>query len=188
MLRKFITKNISGKKVVLLLIIAGAFYLAMLWITIPEVMPYSHGMKILDMMPTGYSHEYVNTLMETLGEKGRATYLFNQIPLDLFYPFFFGISMCLSVACILNKLKRLNGNLFYLTLFPLVAGIFDYSENLSEIMIISSYPNNSEILSQLASVLTITKSSFYTVSFSILIILLIFWGIKSFSFQKMKTR
>jgi hypothetical protein len=187
MLRNLIAKNISGKKVVILLILANVIYLAMMLITIPKVNIYSNGMKILDLMPTGYSPEYVNALMETLGVKGRAAYLFNQIPLDLLYPFFFGISISLSVAYILNKLNRLNGNLFYLILFPLVAGFFDYSENLSEIVILSSYPNNSLISSQIASVLTITKSIFYTVSFLILIIVLIFWGIKSLSSKKWKT-
>ena len=48
-------------------------------------MAFSGGMKLLDMMPLGYDMDYINTLFETLGEKGRDIYLYNQIPVDMIY-------------------------------------------------------------------------------------------------------
>lgn len=43
-------------------------------------------MRLLDMMPTRYDLEYVNTLFETLSQEGRETYLYQQIPFDMLYP------------------------------------------------------------------------------------------------------
>ena len=57
----------------------------MLTITIPKVMSFAGGMKLLDMMPLGYNSEYVNSLFNNLGKKGREVYLLNQIPIDMIY-------------------------------------------------------------------------------------------------------
>ena len=97
-LRDFIKKNIDGKKVLILFILTNILYVIMLTITIPNVMSYAGGMKLLDMIPSGYTSEYVNLLLNALGNKGRHAYLFNQIPLDMVYPFLFGISSCLVLA------------------------------------------------------------------------------------------
>jgi hypothetical protein len=91
-MRNLIYRNLQGWKVLLLFILTGVIYLIMLTVTIPKVMSYSGGMRLLDMMPEGYSAAYVNSLLNTLGEKGRHAYLFTQIPVDLIYPFLFGIS------------------------------------------------------------------------------------------------
>ena len=68
---KFIEKNISGKKVLGLFILTNLVYTFMLTVTIPKTMEFSNGMKLLDMMPTGYDLNYVNELFNWLGENGR---------------------------------------------------------------------------------------------------------------------
>ena len=85
----------------------------MLIITIPKTMTFSAGMKLLDMMPVGYNPEYIITLLDTLGEKGREVYLYNQIPVDMIYPFLFGISYSLLIAYFLKKINKLNSYYFY---------------------------------------------------------------------------
>ena len=67
----------------------------MLIITIPKTMAFSNGMKLLDMMPSGYDSEYITSLFEALGEDGRHAYLYSQLPVDMIYPLLFGISYCL---------------------------------------------------------------------------------------------
>lgn len=71
MLRNLILKNLNGKKVLFLFVLTNIVYVTMLTVTIPEVMNFSGGMKILDMMPAGYDVKYINALFETLGEQGR---------------------------------------------------------------------------------------------------------------------
>jgi hypothetical protein len=58
-LTKFIESNISGKKVLELFILTNVVYILMLTVTIPRTMSHSNGIKLLDMMPTGYDMNYV---------------------------------------------------------------------------------------------------------------------------------
>ena len=176
-MKELIKRNLNGKKVLLLFILTNIIFAFMLIITIPKVMNFSGGMKLLDLIPTGYNAEYVNSLLNALGDKGRDAYLFNQIPIDMIYPFLFGVSYSLVLAYILNKLGKLNGYLFYLCLLPIFSGLFDYFENIGIIIMLNSYPDNSIILSQVTNVFSVLKSSLATIYFIILIILLIVFGI-----------
>jgi hypothetical protein len=175
-MRKLIEKNLSGKKVLLMLIVTNVIYVIMLTVTIPRVMSFAGGMKILDMMPTGYSPDYVNTLLNKLGTEGRHAYLFNQLPLDAIYPFMCGTSYCLLLAYVLRKLNKLQGSLFYLCLIPVFSGLFDYFENIGIVTMLTTYPNNSAALTNVTSVFSVLKSSFTTSYFIILIVSLMVWG------------
>jgi hypothetical protein len=177
-MKKLIKNNIQGKRVLILFIAVNIVYCFMLLVTIPKVMSYSGGMKLPDMLPTGYSAEYVNNLLNTLGEEGRNTYLFLQIPVDMVYPFLFGVSWCLVLAWFLNKLGKLNGSLIYLCLLPLLAGFFDYFENFGVIVILNRYPNNPDFLTQATSVFTILKSMLSTSYFITLIAVVVVFVIK----------
>jgi len=113
-IKELIYRNIEGKKVLFLLILTNLVYGFMLLITIPKVMTYSGGMKIFDMMPMGSEPEYGSLLLEKLGIAGRNAYLYNQIPVDLIYPFLFGITYCLLLAYLFNQLHHLTTETFYL--------------------------------------------------------------------------
>ncbi|WP_264564938.1 hypothetical protein [Flavobacterium sp. N3904] len=172
-MREFIKRNINGKTVLSLFILCNIVYALMLSVTIPEVMHYSDGMKILDMMPTGYDVQYVKTLFNTLGTAGRDLYLYHQLPLDLIYPFLFGVSSCLVLAYFINQLGKLDGKLFYLCLLPLFSGLFDYGENIGIITMLKDYPDISEFQVQITSTFTVIKSVLTTIYFIILIITLL---------------
>lgn len=158
----------------------------MLTITIPKVMSFSSGMKILDLIPTGYSPDYVNSLMGALDEEGRYAYLYNQIPLDMVYPLLFAISWCLIFVYFLQKAGIKESILFYLSFLPLLAGFFDYCENFGIISIITQYPDNPIILSQITNVFSILKSFLSTIYYISLILLLVVIGIRYIS-AKVKT-
>ena len=175
-MKRVINRNISGKKIFWMLIITNLIYVIMLTITIPTVMSFAGGMKILDMMPTGYTPDYVNILLNTLGTEGRHAYLYNQLPLDAIYPFMCGTSYCLLLAYLLKKLNKLEGNLFYLCLIPLFAGFFDYCENIGIVTMLTSYPNNSADLSKVTSVFSVLKSSLTLSHSTILIVCLALLG------------
>ncbi len=177
-MRAFIKRNIQGNQVLLLFIVTNIVYVYMLLVTIPNVMSYSDGMKILDMMPGGYNPDYVVSLFSTLGEQGRNEYLFHQIPVDFVYPLLFAISSFLVLAYFLHQLKKLKGVLFYLCFIPLFAGFFDYCENIGIISLLTNFPENSYFMMRLTSVFSILKSFFTVCYFSILIILLIAFGLK----------
>lgn len=177
-MKKLINKNLNGKSILSLFVLTQVVYVIMLTITIPKVMSYSNGMNLLDMIPTGYNAEYVYSLLETLGEKGRHAYLFNQIPLDLIYPSLFGVTYCLLLVYVLQKLGKAESYLFYTCLIPLFSGLFDYVENIGIITMLKSYPAHSETVAQATSVFSVLKSSFTTVTLTLLLVFLITWGYK----------
>ncbi|WOD43553.1 hypothetical protein [Hwangdonia lutea] len=100
-LKSTIEKNISGKKVLALFILTNLVYVFMLWVTIPKTMVYSNGMKLLDMMPTGYNFNYANELLSTLGDIGRNTYLTSQLPVDMIYPLLQGLQITSKILGLL---------------------------------------------------------------------------------------
>jgi hypothetical protein len=176
-MKELLKKYLYGKKIFALFILTNLVYAFMLIVTIPRVMSYSRGMKLPDMMPTGYNAEYINSLLSVLGEKGRSAYLFNQLPVDMIYPFLFGITYSLLLAYILNKLGKLGGYLFYLCLLPLIAGLFDYFENFGLIAMLTGYPDFSKILASVTNIFSIMKSFLTTIYFFTLIVSLIALGI-----------
>lgn len=177
-MRSMINKNLKGNIIIPLFLLAGIIYAIMMTITIPKVMSFSDGMKILDMMPTGYNVAYVETLLKTLGEEGRYVYLYNQIPLDMIYPLLFGVSCCLILALVIKKLGKSEGSLFYLCFLPLFAALFDYCENIGIIALLIEYPGHSEIMAKITNVFSILKSSITTLFILVLIVLLIITGMK----------
>ena len=183
-MKEIIQRNIQGWKVLSFFIAANLVYAYMMIISIPKVMSFSNRMKILDMMPTGYNSEYVNTLFTTLGEEGRNAYLYGQIPADMIYPLLYGISFCLLLAFFLNKLNKLNGNLFYLVFLPIIGGVFDYLENTGTIIMLNNYPDISDASVNITNTFSIIKSLSTTIYFVVLIITLIALGIKTIKRNK----
>ena len=177
-LKNIIESKHSGKIILGLFILTNIIYSYMLMVTIPKTMKFSNGMKLLDMMPTGYDWKYVNQLFNTLGENGRNIYLTSQIPVDMFYPFLFAISYCFIFAYFLNKLKKLNTSFVYLCLLPIIAGIADYFENFGIIRMLNNYPDLTETMVNTTNTFSVLKSTSTTIFFIALTVILILIGIK----------
>ncbi|WP_417888063.1 hypothetical protein [Zunongwangia sp.] len=175
---KFIEKNVSGKKVLGLFILTNLVYTFMLTVTIPKTMEFSNGMKLLDMMPTGYDLNYVSKLFTSLGENGRLTYLTRQIPVDMIYPLLFGLSYCLILGYFLKKLKKLNSPYIYICVIPIIAGITDYLENIGIITMLKNYPELKGIAVYTTNVFSVIKSISTSLFFIALLVVLITLGIK----------
>lgn len=175
--KALLTRNIAGKKVLLFFLLANLIYVLMLTITIPKVMAFSNGIKLLDMMPAGYDFEYVNLLFNTLGQEGRNTYLYTQIPLDMLYPLLFGISFCLVLAYFLNRLNKLRTPFIYLCLLPIIAGSFDYLENIGIVTLLSNYPDIAINTVKITNIFSLIKSTSTTIYFVVLMITFIILGI-----------
>lgn len=178
-IKEIIDRGLTGKKVLLFFVITNIVYAIMLLVTIPKTMTFSNGLKLLDMMPLGYDSEYINRLFETLGDTGRYVYLTNQLPVDMIYPFLFGVSYCLLIGYFLKKLNKLNSPFFYLCFLPIIAGIADYAENFGIITMLNNYPNLSQISMDATNIFTLVKSMTTTAFFLALIITLLVLGIKT---------
>ena len=177
-IQAIIEKHLIGKKIVLLFILTNLVFVLMLTVTIPMLLSFSKGMKTLDMIPLGYDSEYIKILFDTLGERGRSVYLYYQIPLDMIYPFLFGVSYCLLIAYFLKKLHKLNTPYIYLCFLPVIAGIADYAENLGIITMLTKYPELTQFSMTATNTFSIVKSMTTTVYFAALLITLLLLGIK----------
>ncbi len=184
LLTKFIEKNTSGKKVLGLFILTNVVYIFMLTVTIPKTMGYSNGMKLLDMIPTGYDLNYVTELFNSLGENGRETYLTSQIPVDMIYPLLFGLTYCLLLGYFLKKLNKFNSPYLYLCLLPVIAGISDYFENIGIITMLNGYPNLTQVSVSTTNIFSILKSISTSAFFITLIIVLISLGLTAMNRKK----
>ncbi|MDB4292164.1 hypothetical protein N9954_02065 [Maribacter sp.] len=175
----FIARNISGKKVLALFILTNVVYIFMLTVTIPRAMNFSNGMDLLDMKPTGYDLNYVSELFRALGENGREAYLINQIPVDMLYPFLFGLTYCLLLGYFLKKLDKLKLPFTYLCLLPILAGLADYLENFGIITLLTSYPDVTELAVKTTSTFSLVKSISTSAFFIVLILILLILGVKT---------
>jgi hypothetical protein len=171
-------KTVNGKTVLSLFIITNVVYVYMLLVSIPKVISFAGGMKIPDMMPTGYEPEYILTLLEKLGDQGRHVYLYQQIPIDLCYPFLFGITYCMVIIYLLQKIQKLNGETISLCLLPLMGGIFDYMENFSIIHMLTTFPGISVTSIKISAFFTVFKSMLSSISFMVIIILLLMFVLR----------
>lgn len=172
-MRDLLRKNISGRKVLVFFILTNTVYVFMVIVTIPAVMQYTGGMDLLDMMPGGYNVDYVMTLFNKLGEAGRNTYHYRQIPADMIYPLLFAMAYPLLLGYIINKLGKFESRLYYLCYIPMLSGLFDYLENIGIIFMLRSYPDISKGLIQTTSIFSVCKSVMTSIFFVTLIVLLV---------------
>jgi hypothetical protein len=177
---RLLEKYSTGKSVLILFLLANASFLFMMLVTIPEVMSYAGSMKILDMMPGGYSWDYVIELFNTLGEEGRSVYLSRQLTADLFYPGLFMISYSTMIAYFLLKIGSGNRKLFYLAFIPLLAGLFDYFENFGIMNMLHSFPEISPESVSITNFFSVSKAVCSTITFVSLVILLLTFTIGKF--------
>ena len=175
MIKRFIDKNATGKKVLVLFSLTSLVFLYMMLVSIPQVLEHAVGMQLLDLMPTGYSYEYVQTLFDTLGQKGRDAYLYHQIPIDMIYPGLYGLCYCLMFSYLLKKISKFQSAYIYLSLLPILAGLADYLENMGIITMLQSYPTISKSIVSVSCFFSMTKSTISIVFFTTLFILIITW-------------
>lgn len=168
--QQFLGRYSTGRNVILLIIITQIIYFLMLLYTIPNVMGYANGMKILDLMPTGYSADYAKNLFDELGIAGRDYYLFRQLPLDMIYPFLYALTYSLLLTYLFKKSFNPESILLFLNIIPLLGGFFDYLENIGIIIMLADYPDFSVLLANMTNLFSLLKSISTTLFFILLIV------------------
>jgi len=132
------------------------------------------GGELLDTSFKGYNISDVNPIMGKLGTNGRSTYLYLELLADLPYIIFYVITFIILIVRLLKKNKIKSEVVFFIALFPLFAGIFDFIEDISIINILVTYPEiNSDIIDFSASA-TALKGYFLVFTFLSIVINLAF--------------
>lgn len=177
MIPKLLSAPVKGRTIFLSFIFTTTIYAVMLMVTIPKLMAFSGGKKIIDMMPGGYNAGFVVDLLDSLGEEGRSFYLTRQLPLDFIYPAAFAVTYALVFLFLLRKINRQDSVSKFIALLPVIAGLADYLENIIIIAMLKTYPDISERLVQFSSSVSIVKASATTAYFVSLIFLLVVVGL-----------
>lgn len=177
----FLDKFATGRNIFILFILTGVIYFLMIFYTIPIVMSYANGMEILDLIPTGYTSEYAKLLFDSLGTDGRSAYLYKQIPLDMVYPLLFIITFSLLLRYIFKKSFHHESKMHFFIFIPLLAGIFDYCENIGIITMLGIYPIFSDFILNVTNTFTILKSFFTSLFFMFFFIGIVALIIKRFT-------
>lgn len=126
-------------------------------------------LEILDVR-LWYSAEDVFELFQSLGNQGRAIYLYQVAVIDMIYPLVYGFLLFLIIRLLSKRylfFKQHNVSVY----FPLFAASVDVLENLNTVLMLYLFPKVIDILCVMGSIFSLSK--WLLVVFSILIIMFI---------------
>lgn len=164
-IKKKVQQRTNLKIIILLLLASQVIYFCMMLVTFPIIEANSQGVRAPDLVPTGYSYEYIQTFISTLSPHSKNIYLFLQLPLDILYPFLLSLFFMFTIA----RLTTEKSNLLFL---GLLICLFDYLENIFIAGILLN-PSFSGLWVQIASLFTLLKSVSTSLCYIIVILLLI---------------
>lgn len=174
-LNSFLLKNSSVKKLCFSFVASHFVLLLMMIYTFP-VINDQIGTKAFDLQAFGYSVSEATSIVSNLNDQITDLYLFPQLTLlDLLYPFL----LALFLSSLLFRLIKITGSkskdaapfLF----IPFLAMIFDYSENICIILMISKSIEISETIVILSSIFTVLKGVLTSISWIAILVYAIKW-------------
>jgi len=147
--------------VVLILIYGRPFGIA-------QLQAITAGATILDMTFTT-SPQQVYAVLDALGAAGRSFDLTRIVPLDLVFPFTYGLFLALGISWGLSRLLPEGSPWLLLNLAPVIAAAADYCENAGVITLLLSYPVRLDPVAWFVSIMYAVKFLFPAASFITLI-------------------
>lgn len=175
-MKGFLERFATGRVVLGLFVPCTLVYLWIILVSIPAVVVEAPDTKLFDMSPAGYSYEEARFVLERIGESGRDTYLYHQLPVDTVYPGLFAVTYALMLFWVFGKFASKGSVWFRLTYLPIAAGVLDYFENMGILTMLVSYPDLTPAIVQMTSIFTILKSLFTTLFYFTLLVGLACWG------------
>jgi len=122
------------------------------------------GPTILDMTFTT-SPQQVYAVLNALGDAGRVFDLTHIVPLDLVFPFTYGLFLALGISWALSRLLTEGSPWFLLNLVPVFAAAADYCENAGVITLLLTYPARLDAVAWFVSIMYAVKFLFSALSF-----------------------
>ncbi len=168
-IRAWLDRNSNPKLAFTLFAVTQVVYFFMLLVTIPHLTEIAAGLKIPDMMPSGFDLNYIMELFTALGQDGRDYYQFVQLPIDFVYPGLFMVSYSLLLTLLFKHALYPNNLINKLNILPIFAGLFDYFENISFTIMLNQYPGISQSVVSAGEIFALLKSAFTTIFFVLLI-------------------
>jgi len=169
----------SNRRNLLLSIIASIGTIAIMSMATQILVYEVYGYFTMPDTRFGYSFTDIQTAFVGIGAEGLQAWAIAHSP-DFLFPLAYSFAMMFGTMLELNKVEKNSGLLRKSVLLPLAGGIADYIENTLILSQIAIFPNLSELVIAIASVVTLLKWAFLILGFVVifgLLILIIYKGI-----------
>lgn len=159
-------------------VISLALFVLFLWQVLPA--ESARADEVLGSAPSPdtsfyYTKSELYQIAEEYGREGRFFYIDSRITFDIIWPFIYTIFLINGISWIANKTILEGSRVRLLNLVPLGGLLFDFLENISNMVVMFRYPNPTDILASLAGIFTALKWVFVGGSFVILVLAFILW-------------
>lgn len=128
----------------------------------------------------GFSPQKTLDTVEEYGESARAYYMMVELTIDLAYPVVYSLLLAVTITIIYRKL--LDRPVNYLNLLPFAILAFDYLENVTIILLLRHYPEQSVAMATLCELFKLVKWLLFG-----LVLFIIFYGLARLLFRRRQT-
>ena len=177
MLRRFLDSRVRKASWRQVLVCALLFAVSYSVINFSEIgqaglLRLTGGANMLDVL-FGYTCQEAYDALTALGAEGRAFYLTRIAPQDILLPFLYMLFFASTITLLLKHTtpERVAGIGKYLLPLPVLAMLFDWSENIGTVTLTISYPSLPEWAVHLASVSGILKTVWTTACLAVIVLL-----------------
>lgn len=171
-LERFATK--SG--LIGLFLLSHTVLLLMMLFTFPRINA-KLGTQAFDLKTFGYSQSEATMMLRNLDQSTIDFYLFPQLfLLDILYPILLALFLSTTIIRLSNLIKLSRDHAFSnVFMLPFIAMFMDYFENIMISLMITNPTNVSSGVIKTASICTGMKSGFTTLSWLVILTLLVMW-------------
>lgn len=179
----------SKPRLIGLFLLSHTVLLLMMLFTFPRINT-KLGTQAFDLKTFGYSQSEATMMLRNLDQSTVDFYLFPQLfLLDLLYPIL--LALFLSAAIIrLSDLVKIRPDHIFSNLFmlPFLAMFIDYFENIMISLMLLNQTSATSGLIKTASIFTQMKGGFTTLSWLVILILLVIWVMNKRKNRKTENR
>ena len=122
-----------------------------------------------------YSKADLYQMAEAYGQEGRYYYVDSRITFDIVWPFVYTLFLINAISWVLNKTILDESKFRLLNLVPLAGILFDFLENITNMVVMFKYPIRVDFLASIAGVITSIKWIFVGGGMTILVLAIFLW-------------
>jgi hypothetical protein len=171
-MKKFIAK-IVNKTNAITVVLSLLIFMSFIIFVLPQEAAKSKEFGLMESIDTSftYSANDLYRIADSYGVEGRVFYIRQRFTFDLVWPLAYTQFILIASAYFYKKTKLLKAS--YVLYVSLIAAGFDYLENIMTSTVLYRFPQTTPIVADLAGIMTLLKWSTLSLSFVILIFLMI---------------
>ncbi len=171
-MKKFISVIVNRSNAIIV-ILSLLLFMSFIIIVLPMEAAKSEALGLVESIDTSffYTASDLYRIAENYGEQGRTFYIRQRFTFDLIWPLVYAQFILIASVYFYKKTKLLKAS--WLLYVSLVAAGFDYLENIMTSTVMLRFPQVTPVIDDFAGISTLLKWSTLSLSFLILIFLMI---------------